>query len=176
MIGELMPVTADSQLYLRRQTDDRWYDNIAKGQGRNRLPRNYPIGRRLVSMIDLTSSRSIPSPIVVEMLWTNPIVVVMLCAVVWATMCTRLVAQQVDSIPPPEPYIESSGTVRGLELLPGEPKAVGGIDFCFHFKPDGDDREWLVISRGSTPFEISFSSLSTNVRALSDPKRCVSSL
>jgi len=84
----------------------------------------------------------------------NHIIKLMLCALVWATMCTRLVAQQAESLPPPESYIESSGTVRGLELLPGEDEGAGGIDFCFHFKPDGADREWLVISRGSTPFEV----------------------
>ena len=77
-----------------------------------------------------------------------------LCATVWATTCPQLVAQQADSVPLPKPYIEASGTVRGLELLPGEGEGVGGIDFCFHFKPDGEDREWLVISRGSTPFEV----------------------
>jgi hypothetical protein len=46
------------------------------------------------------------------------------------------------------------GTVRALELFPGEAEGVGGIDFCFRFRPDGEDREWLVISRGSTPFEV----------------------
>lgn len=82
----------------------------------------------------------------------NPTIQVILCAAAWATMCTRLVAQQIE--PVPEPYIEASGTVRGLELLPGEDEGAGGIDFCFHFKPDSQDREWFVISRGSTPFEV----------------------
>ena len=57
-------------------------------------------------------------------------------------------------IAPPEPYFEALGTVSGLELLPAEAKGVGGIDFCFRFKPDGQDRNWFVISRGSTPFEV----------------------
>lgn len=84
----------------------------------------------------------------------NLLIKVSLPAVVLAIMCGRLDAQHVELPPPPEPYLESAGTVRGLELFSGEPKEVGGIDFSFHFKPDGADREWLVISRGSTPFEI----------------------
>lgn len=72
----------------------------------------------------------------------------------WAMMCPHLVAQQAESAPLPKPYLEASGTVRGLELLPGEAEGVGGLDFCFHFKPAGGEREWFVISRGSTPFEV----------------------
>ncbi|GEM_PF-3375171 len=84
----------------------------------------------------------------------NPTSKVVLCATVWATICTRLAAQEAELTALPEPYIESSGTVRGLELLPAEEAGVGGIDFCFQFQPDGENREWFVISRGSTPFEV----------------------
>ena len=73
---------------------------------------------------------------------------------VWAMVCTPAVAQRTEPVLLPEPYLESMGTVRALELFPGEAEGVGGIDFCFRFRPDGEHREWLVISRGSTPFEV----------------------
>ncbi|MFT5527432.1 MAG: hypothetical protein ACI9HK_005414 [Pirellulaceae bacterium] len=78
----------------------------------------------------------------------------MLAAVAWAITSGHLSAREAESAAVPEPYVETTGTVRGFELLAAEDEGAGGIDFGFHFKPDGSDREWLVISRGSTPFEV----------------------
>ena len=51
-----------------------------------------------------------------------------LCVFVWAMIGTPLVAQQAETTALPEPYIVVSGTVRGLELLPGEGEGDDGID------------------------------------------------
>jgi len=96
------------------------------------------------------------------------------CAIVWATIATQLVAQKVEVAPLPDPYIEATGTIRGLKLLPGEDEGAGGIDFSFQFKPEGSDREWLVISRGSTPFEVlrlGPTYVSVNEKSMSDGTR-----
>jgi hypothetical protein len=52
----------------------------------------------------------------------------------------------------PEPYMDAVGVLHGLELLPGEQEGRGSRDFCFRFTPDAKQRQWLVISRFSTPF------------------------
>lgn len=104
--------------------------------------------------VSLPRSLSVRPVVPSRLVQLVPAVKATLCAIAWAVMCRGVLAQPVEPGVLPASYIDATGTVHDLALFPAEDAGVGGIDFSFRFKPDGQDRDWLVISRGSTPFEV----------------------